>query len=216
MKKFYPESKVEIQGITAKFYDKILSYLSFGKYDAFIKKAISLMEIQVDDKILDFGAGTGKNAMLMKNYLSEEGEILGLEISDLMIEQFKAKTKNIKNIDVQNLRIDQPLTLEKKYDKVFISFVFHGFPFEIQKNIIKNAFNALKDDGEFIILDFNEFITDKTPLYFRIPFKIIECKYAFEYVEKDWKKILRDFGFVHFQEKLFFQNHLRLLKAKKR
>lgn len=216
MKKFYPESKVEIQGITAKFYDKILSYLSFGKYDAFIKKAISLMEIQEDDKILDFGAGTGKNAMLMKNYLSEEGEILGLEISDLMIEQFKAKTKNIKNIDVQNLRIDQPLTLEKKYDKVFISFVFHGFPFEIQKNIIKNAFNALKDDGEFIILDFNEFITDKTPLYFRIPFKIIECKYAFEYVEKDWKKILRDFGFVHFQEKLFFQNHLRLLKAKKR
>ncbi len=216
MKKFYPESKVEIQGITAKFYDKILSYLSFGKYDAFIKKAISLMEIQEDDKILDFGAGTGKNAMLMKNYLSEEGEILGLEISDLMIEQFKAKTKNIKNIDVRNLRIDQPLTLEKKYDKVFISFVFHGFPFEIQKNIIKNAFNALKDDGEFIILDFNEFITDKTPLYFRIPFKIIECKYAFEYVEKDWKKILRDFGFVHFQEKLFFQNHLRLLKAKKR
>jgi demethylmenaquinone methyltransferase/2-methoxy-6-polyprenyl-1,4-benzoquinol methylase len=215
MKKFYPDSKVEIQGITAKFYDNILSGITFGKYDVFLKKAIALLEIQEDDKILDFGAGTGKNALLMNNYLSAEGEILGLEISDLMIEQFKAKTKNINNIEVQNKRIDLPFTLEKKYDKVFISFVFHGFPFETQKKIIQNAFDALKDGGEFIILDFNEFITNNTPLYFRIPFKIIECKYAFEYVEKDWKKILQDFGFVQFHEDLFFQNHLRLLKAKR-
>ena len=216
MEKFYPDSKVEIQGNTAKFYDKILSYVTFGKYDGFLKKAISLMKIQEDDKILDFGAGTGKNALLMNNYLSDKGEILGLEISELMIDQFKAKTAKMENVDITNRRIDKPFTLEKKYDKVFISFVFHGFPFEIQKNIISNAFNALKDGGEFIILDFNEFVTNETPLYFRIPFKIIECKYAFEYVEKDWKQILKDYGFVQFKEELFFQKHLRLLKAIKR
>jgi len=73
----------------------------------------------------------------------------------------------------------------------------------------------LKKNGEFIILDFNEFVTDETPLYFRIPFKIIECKYAFEYVERDWKSILRSFSFTQFEEYYFFKKYIRLLKAKK-
>jgi len=215
MKKIYPDSKVEIQGFTAKFYDNLLNFVTLGGYSIFIKKAIKSMNINPNDKIIDFGAGTGRNALLMNKYLSEKGEIFGLEISELMISQFKSKTKNYKNISVVNQRIDQLFKLEKKYDKVFISFVLHGFPFEIQKNIIQNAFNALKENGEFIILDFNEFITDKTPLYFRIPFKIIECKYAFEYVERDWKRILFEFGFGEFRENTFLKKHLRLLKAKK-
>ena len=216
MEKFYPDSGVEIQGFTAKFYDKIMNIMTFGSYSLFIKKAIKSMEIHQDDKILDFGAGTGRNALLMNKHLSENGEILGLEISELMMEQFKKKTKNFTNLNIKNQRIDQPFELEKKYDKVFISFVFHGFPFDVQKQIIQNAFNALKENGEFIILDFNEFITDETPLYFRIPFKKIECKYAFEYVERDWKQILSDFGFGDFQEKTFLKKHIRLLKAIKR
>lgn len=216
MKKIYPDSKVEIQGFTARFYDKLLNFATFGSYSIFIKNALKSMNIDQNDKVLDFGAGTGRNALLMNKQLSEKGEILGLEISELMIAQFKNKTKNFQNINIINQRIDQPFEFEKKYDKVFISFVFHGFPFEIQKNIIQNAYNNLKDDGEFIILDFNEFITDKTPLYFRIPFKIVECKYAFEYVERDWKQILSEFGFGDFNEKLFLKKHIRLLKTKKR
>jgi len=215
MNKFYPDSGVEIQGFTAKFYDKIMNIMTFGGYNLFIKKAIKSMGIHQDDKILDFGAGTGRNALLMNEYIFDEGEILGLEISDLMIAQFKNKTKKFKNINIINKRIDLPFELGKKYDKVFISFVFHGFPFDVQKNIIQNAFNALKENGEFIILDFNEFITDETPFYFRIPFKKIECKYAFEYVERNWKQILSGFGFSDFQEKLYLGKHLRLLKAKK-
>lgn len=216
MKKIYSDSKVEIQGFTAKFYDNLLNFVTFSGYSIFIKKAINSININPNDKIIDFGAGTGRNALLMNKQLSEKGGILGLEISELMISQFKGKTKNYKNISVINQRIDQPFELEKKYDKVFISFVFHGFPFEIQKNIIRNAFSTLKEGGEFIILDFNEFIIDKTPLYFRIPFKIIECKYAFEYVKRDWKRILLEFGFDDFKEKLFLKKHIRLLKAKKR
>jgi len=216
MEKLYPKSKVEIQGFTAKFYDIILNFSTFGGYNIFIKTAIHSMKIDRNDEILDFGAGTGRNALLMNKYLSEKSEILGLEISELMIDQFKNKTKKFKNINVINQRIDQPLKLEKKYDKVFMSFVFHGFPFEIQKNIINNAFKVLKKGGEFFILDFNEFVTEDTPFYFRIPFKIIECKYAFEYVKRDWKKILFEFGFNDFQEKLFLGKHIRLLKAKKK
>ena len=215
MTKFYPDSKVEIQGNSAKFYDSLINFMTLGSYNLFIKKAIKHMEILPNDNIIDFGAGTGRNALLMNKYLSGEGEILGLEISELMIAQFNEKTKNFAKLNIKNQRIDQLFELEKKYDKVFISFVFHGFPFDVQKQIIRNACNALNENGEFIILDFNEFITEETPLYFRIPFKIIECKYAFEFVERDWKRILSEFGFGNFKDKFFFNKHIRLLKAKK-
>ncbi|OPX31417.1 MAG: hypothetical protein B1H09_02955 [Gemmatimonadaceae bacterium 4484_173] len=215
MSRFYPDSKVEIQGLSARFYDKLMNFASFGAYSSFIRKAVRLMNISPDDTILDFGAGTGRNALLMNRYLTGKGEVLGLEISQEMITQFEKKTKKYQRINVVNQRIDQPFSLEKKYDKVFISFVFHGFPFEVQKNIIENAYNALKDNGRFIMLDFNEFVMDETPLYFRIPFKTVECKYAFEYVERDWKQILAESGFGNFSENLFFKNHIRLLSSEK-
>ncbi len=215
MSRFYPDSKVEIQGFSARFYDKLMNFASFGAYGGFIRKAVYFMNIGPDDTILDFGAGTGRNALLMNKYLTGKGEVLGLEISQEMIAQFERKTKRYQKINVINQRIDQPFSLEKKYDKVFISFVFHGFPFEVQKNIIENAFNALKDNGRFIMLDFNEFVTEETPLYFRIPFKIVECRYAFEYVERDWKQILTESHFGNFKENMFFKNHIRLLSAEK-
>ena len=106
MNKIYPDSKVEIQGFAAKFYDNMLNIASFGGYSHFIKKAIHSMNIKPDDKILDFGAGTGRNALLMNNYVSSKGEILGLEISDLMIEQFESKTIKFENVNIINQRID--------------------------------------------------------------------------------------------------------------
>ncbi len=215
MNKLYPDSKVEVQGLMAKYYDTLLNIATFGMYKSFIEKAIKKMDISPDDRILDFGAGTGRNALLMNKYLSDKGEILGLEISEKMIQQFKIKTSNIPNIRVINQSIDKPLNLEEKFDKVFISFVLHGFPHSVRKDIIRSAFNALKNDGEFIILDFNEFILKNTPFYFRIPFKTIECKYAFDFVEKDWKNILHTYGFNRFEESYFFQKYVRLLKAKK-
>ncbi len=213
--RYYPDSKVEVQGFEAKYYDKLLNYLTFGSYAVFIKKAIASMEIKPEDKILDFGAGTGRNALLMHRYLNENGKILGLEISEEMLKQFRERTKDIPNIDVLEQRIDIPFELDEKYDKALISFVIHGFPHEVRKQIIRNVFNNLKPGGYFNILDFNEFKLNEIPFYARFVFTKVECKYAFDFVERDWKKILTEFGFGNFEEKRFFGRYVRLLKAQK-
>jgi demethylmenaquinone methyltransferase/2-methoxy-6-polyprenyl-1,4-benzoquinol methylase len=101
------------------------------------------------------------------------------------------------------------------FDKAFISFVLHGFPQEARKQITRNAFKALKKNGEFFILDYNEFSLKEMPFYLKIPFKFAECPYAFDFIEKDWKKILAGEGFSYFEENLFFKKYIRLLKAKK-
>ena len=214
MEKIYPDSEVELTPNMARHYDEILNIASLGIYNTFIHKAIKAINIKPADRILDLGAGTGKNALIMNQYLNN-GEIVGLEISDQMISQFNNKFKSEPDIKVLNQRIDQPLQFEGEFDIVFMSFVLHGFPHEIRKTIINNAYKALKTNGRFIILDFNEIELEEEPFYFRIPFKLIECKYAFDFVDRNWKNILKSWGFNNFKENLFLKDYVRLLTARK-
>jgi len=212
---YYPESKVEIKGFMAKHYDILMNIISFGLYPSFIQNAIQLMGIKPNDKILDLGAGTGRNACLMREYLSQEGELIGLDISDEMITRFKKNCGGLANVKIIKQRIDESLPYEGKFDKVFISFVLHGFPQEARIQIIRNALKALKKHGEFFILDYNEFSLKEMPFYLRTPFKFIECPYAFDFIEKDWQNILAKEGFDHFEKHLFFFGYIRLLKGVK-
>ena len=213
MRKLYPKSKVEITGSMARYYDTLLDIATFGKYLPFIKQVISIANIKPDDRILDMGAGTGRNACLMAKHLSEKGELIGVDISKDMITKFRKKCTDFPNVKIINRRIDQTLPYKNDFSKVFISFVLHGFPQNARKVIIENGFQSLKQNGEFLILDYNEFLLPKLPFYLRIPFKMLECPYAFDFVEKDWKKILADVGFSDFQEHFFIHQCIRLLMA---
>jgi len=215
MEKLYPESGVELNPFVSKNYDKLMNILSFGKYKGFIHRAIRDMKIGADDAILDLGCGTGRNACLMMRYLGNQGSITGLDISGFMEEQFKKNCSKYPHTEFIHHRIDLPFQLEKKYDKVFISFVLHGFPQNIRDNIIQNAYNHLKPGGTFNILDFAEFDMHAMPFYYRIPFQKGECPYAFDFIERDLKKMLSDFGFGHFEEHLYFRNYARLMVAEK-
>lgn len=215
MKKIYPKSKVEIAAGLARHYDAVLDIATLGRYLPFVKHVISTANIKPQDRILDLGAGTGRNACLMAEYLSGEGELLGLDISNEMIAQFRKRCAGLPNVKVINQRIDRPLPYNNSFTKVFISFVLHGFPQDVRMLIVANAFNALKPGGEFLILDYNEFVPAKLPVYLRIPFKMLECPYAFDFIRKDWKKILSDAGFDNFEEHFFLHRFVRLLKARR-
>ncbi len=214
-KKIYPDSGVELNEFTAKNYDKIMNTISFGIYRRFIHRAVKDMGVSLGDNILDLGCGTGRNARLMLDYAGKKGRLTGIDISEDMEKQFLEKFKGNPNVRFLNQRIDQPFTLDEKFDKVFISFVIHGFPHEVRGTVIQNALNNLKPGGAFYILDFAEFDMKKMPAHHRFIFKKIECKYAFDYIERDWKAILSDAGFSGFEENFYMKKYVRLLKAVK-
>ena len=211
---YYPKSKVETKGLMAAHYDAILDIATLGGYSHFIEKAIETMGINPQDKILDLGAGTGRNACLMMKYLSPKGEIVGIDISGEMISQFQKKCANFPNARIINARADRPLPFKVKFDKVFISFVLHGFPQDVREGVIKNVFEVLKEGGAFFVFDYNEFDLREMPFYLRIPFKVIECPYAFDFIRRDWKEISANNGFSDFKEYIFLK-YLRLLRATK-
>ena len=215
MEKLYPDSGVELSKFIAGNYDKLMNIASFGKYKGFINKAIKDLDIKPKEKILDLGCGTGRNILLMNKYLSDDSLLTGLDISEDMEKQFNFNCKQFSNIKFINKRIDQPFELDQKFDKVFISFVIHGFPHEIRKIIIKNAYNNLKSGGTFNMLDFAEFDMNKMPFHHRFIFKKVECKYAFDFIERDWRSELKEYGFDNFKETFYFKKYVRLLKAEK-
>ena len=110
-------------------------------------------------------------------------------------------------------RADISFDLGRRFDKILISFVIHGFPHEVRKAVIENVHKHLKPGGTFLMLDFAEFDMGKMPFHHRFIFKTIECKYAFDFIAKDWKEILGTYGFANFTETFYLKNYIRLLKT---
>ncbi len=206
-------SKVEVKGLEAILYDRLMVILSGFSYDRFIKKVIEDMNISKRDKIMDFGCGTAKNICIMNGYTNNL--IVGLDIGSEMLTISKKRCKNIKNVKIFCHDIRDKTPFIEEFDKTFISFVLHGFIDEERDKIIKNAYDILKPGGKFCILDYNEFNVDKKSPFVRWVFKYGECPLASEFIKIDLKKKLSAFGFRAFEEHLYYSNLVRLLIAEK-
>jgi len=209
---YYPESKVEVNGFLAKHYDRLLDMVTLGRYGPLVKEAVRRMDISPEDRILDLGAGTGRNGLVMIPYLSQRGRLVLVDISEEMIEQLRRRLAHFRTVRILKARVDRSLPLRDRFDKVFISFVLHGFPQESREIVIRNAYKLLREGGSFFIFDYNGFSLDQMPFFLRIPFKSLECPYALDFIERDWKTILSEAGFQEFEEHIFYR-YIRLLRA---
>jgi ubiquinone/menaquinone biosynthesis C-methylase UbiE len=210
-----PRSKVEVGPEAARHYDLFMNVASLGCYPLLIKKVIDKMDIQPGQSILDLGSGTGRNDCLMAQKIGARGKILGLDISQEMLSLSRTRCRSYENVQFREQRIETLLTYHEEFDKVFISFVLHGFEDAQKVRIIKNAYQALKPGGAFYILDYNEFDLDRLWFPLRWVFVHGECELALEFLRLDLKGVLSSQGFTSFKEELFLREHLRLLKAAK-
>jgi len=210
-----PRSRVEVGPTGAHHYDLFMNVISLGYYPYLIRKVVDKMNIQRGQSILDLGSGTGRNDGFIAQKIGPEGNILGLDISKEMLNLSRKRCQSYPNVEFREQRIEMPLTHQEEFDKVFISFVLHGFEDTQKVEIIGNAYRALKPGGAFYILDYNEF--DLERLWFPLRWAFIrgECQLALEFLRLDLKEMLSSQGFASFEEELFLKRHLRLLKAAK-
>ncbi len=206
---------IEFGGVRARFYDQLILMGTLGLYNPLINNIIADMEIKPADKILDMGAGTGKNELLMHRYLSNDGHITACEISAEMKKQFKKKCGRYENITLTALRIERPLPFRDTFDKVFLSFVIHGFTHDQRVLILQNAFNALKPEGRLFIFDWNEFSLEQSGPLMRLFMNYIECEEAKDFIRRDFTDVLIDSGFRNVEKRLYAWNKFRLLSAAK-
>ncbi len=208
-------SKVEVAGAEARHYDLLMNVITGGTYPFFIRRVVRDMAIQPEDAILDLGSGSGRNACLMTRYLSDEGRIVGLDIGPEMLEQARRRCQHLPNVTMEKQRIEEPLPYRDEFDKVFISFVLHGFVQEDRLRIVDNVYRALRPGGQLLILDYDEFEPEQSFWPVRFAFRHIECPLATDFVRRDWRAVLWQQGFDDFQVHRYYFGYVRLLGAKK-
>ncbi len=209
------DSKVEVSGFEAKYYDTLMNLITLGWYPSFIRRAIDDLELKPGQRVLDLGAGTGRNALLMHERIAPGGEIVALEIGEEMKAQFVKKTREYPGICLEERRIDEPLPYKEEFETVFISFVLHGFVQERRETILTNAWRALKPGGRFAILDYNNFDLDTAPAWIRFAVRRVECPLAEDFIRRDTRQMLSAHGFGNFRQHGYFRGYLRLLTAEK-
>jgi ubiquinone/menaquinone biosynthesis C-methylase UbiE len=208
-------SKVEVVGAEARYYDLLMNVITGGTYPFFIRRVIRDMRIRPADAILDLGAGSGRNACLMARYLGDQGRIVGLDIGPEMLEQARRRCQHLPNVTMEKQRIEETLHYRDEFDKVFISFVLHGFVQEDRLRIVDNVYRALRPGGQFLILDWNEFEPERTFWPVGVAFRRLECPLATDFVRRDWGAVLREQGFGDSQVHRYYFGYVRLLGAAK-
>jgi len=207
------DSRVEIKGLEAFFYDRLMDILTLGTYPFFIRKAIKNMNIQKGDALLELGSGTGRNICLMNKY--SKSEIRGFDIGEIMLAKSKKKCKKYSNTIIEKVSILDPIHLKNHFNKILISFVFHGFTQENRLKILDNTYKALKNNGHFFILDYNPINLKEASWLVQFFYKKIECPLAEDFIKQDWNTIFAKHKFKIVKETFYYKKYVRLLELKK-
>jgi demethylmenaquinone methyltransferase/2-methoxy-6-polyprenyl-1,4-benzoquinol methylase len=129
-----------------------LYYLLGVRFQAYRKEAVNSLELEPGDTVLDLGCGTGLNFPSINAAVGPRGKIIGVDITDKMLDQAKNKVQengweNIELVHMDVARYDIPknidgvistfaLTYSNKYDKV-----------------IYQSYVAVKPSKKFALLD---------------------------------------------------------------
>ncbi|MCT7587198.1 class I SAM-dependent methyltransferase [Aliarcobacter butzleri] len=135
----------------AKNWDK--KQTTLDKSDACINHLKEKIDFSNIKNILDYGCGTG---LIAFNLVEENNEVLGLDNSYGMIEEFnkKVKEKNLSNIKAKKHNILEENLPKNSFDLIVISMSLHHI--EDIDMFFKKSFEALKNGGYICINDLDK------------------------------------------------------------
>ena len=92
----------------APYYDTLVHLLTFGGYEKFLRKAVKILAPQKGEKILDLCSGTGKAVSWMAEAVGEKGEVVGVDITQSMINVAKEHYGALANVIFLKKDVTQP------------------------------------------------------------------------------------------------------------
>ena len=135
----------------AKDWDK--KQTTLDKSDACINHLKEKIDFSNIKNILDYGCGTG---LIAFNLVEENNEVLGLDNSIGMVEEFnkKVKEKNLSNIKAKKHNILEEDLPKNSFDLIVISMSLHHI--EDIDMFFKKSFEALKNGGYICVNDLDK------------------------------------------------------------
>ena len=126
--------------------------------------------INRNDKILDIGCGGGQTSFEASEKVSENGYVVGADISKILLDLAKSKYANTKNLEFKYCDVQNYEFRKNSFNKVISRFgvMFFENPIEAFKNI----YNSIQEGGSLNFVCWtnvmeNEFFTDPTNIIIR-------------------------------------------------
>lgn len=185
---------------TARYYDMALKlYALAGINQKLRKKAVSLLQLQRGDHVVELGCGTGVNFSLILESIGPEGRLTGVDISPNMLD---IAQRRVVHAGWRNVELVHQDIVEYRYPgevNGVISVGVLGYIDDCDR-LIESASQAIVSGGRFVVLDGK--LPDRMPgwlfdLFIRVsrPFGVTR-----DYFEKwTWKLVERYFGETTFE-----------------
>ncbi|OUS03456.1 bifunctional demethylmenaquinone methyltransferase/2-methoxy-6-polyprenyl-1,4-benzoquinol methylase [Flavobacteriales bacterium 33_180_T64] len=144
----------------SKEYDGLNRVISFGIDIKWRNKVVDIVSETKPERILDIATGTGDLAISLTK--TNAKEIIGLDISDGMLEvgRQKVKQKNLDRLITMVIGDSENLPFEDhSFDAITVAFGVRNF--ETLEKGLSEIFRVLKPNGIFVILETS--IPTKTP-----------------------------------------------------
>lgn len=103
-------------------YDRLNDIISLGMHSHVKKTAIGKVPLKSDYKILDVCCGTGDIGIYIAENFVKNGQVIGVDFSQNMLDIAKIKAENIKNISFVKADVNYLPFKNEEFDACFISF----------------------------------------------------------------------------------------------
>jgi len=187
-------NRIDFFGKSAPYYDTILDLLTFKQYAGFQKRAMEVLAPQSGEKILDLCSGTGRVASWIAQAVGEEGEVVGMDISKSMVEVAKRRYGGIKRVIFLHKDVTKPWEYQNYFDGIFTSFALHELPEKKRLGALEHSFQALKERGRMVIVDFNPQVSGRGKTILLAFFKLFE-RDNLNFFSFDQNELLKMVGF---------------------
>jgi demethylmenaquinone methyltransferase/2-methoxy-6-polyprenyl-1,4-benzoquinol methylase len=195
----YSETENKTEQLTRLFngisgvYDYFNDLVSFGFSRSWRKKAVKKLKKYKPEKILDLATGTADMCLVLSNIVNPK-EIVGIDISEKMLEEAKVKVNKMKLNEKVTLLIGDSSDLKfenQSFDAVTISFGIRNF--EKLSQSLREIHRVLNPMGILLIIEVNAPNTNFKRLFYKIYVGIVfglagiflsKDKKAFKYLFK--------------------------------
>lgn len=145
-----PETIHTMFNMLAQNYDKINDIMSFGTQKFVKEQALSKLNINPHDSIIDLCCGTGDLARIIKKF-QPAANVIGIDFSERMLEIAKNKSNNIRFFqgDVTNLPYE-----DNSFDIAVMGFGLRNI--QNAEKAVEEVYRILKPNGYFLHLDFGK------------------------------------------------------------
>lgn len=118
------------------------------------KNYIDSLGLKGDERVLDFGSGSGAGSKHLARLLSNGGgKLTCVDTSEFLTQKAKTRMKRFNNVDYKVGMLQELSIPTASHDIIYIHYVLHDVEVEFRHGILHELHRIMKDNGKLFIAE---------------------------------------------------------------